>query len=167
MSRKGSAEQLQARRLQAIALLKYGCSQSETARKLGVSPSAVSQWKQAHAQGGNDALTAQVHPGPVPKLSSKQCQQLLVLLKQGPRKHGWTTELWTLPRIAELIARKFDVHYDQSGVWRLLRRLGWTCQKPERRARERDQEHIDRWRESDWRRIKKRSPQRPIDRSYR
>lgn len=162
MSRKGSAEQLQARRLQAIALLEAGCSQSDVARKLGVSPSAVSQWKQAHAQGGNDALVAQVHPGPVPKLSPQQCRRLVELLKQGPRKHGWSTELWTLPRIAELIARKFAVQYDQSGVWRLLRRLGWSCQKPERRARERDGETIDQWRKNDWPRIKKRSSQRPI-----
>lgn len=162
MSRKGSAEQLQARRLHAVSLLEEGCSQSEVARKLGVSPSAVSQWKQAHSQGGNDALVAQLHPGPTPKLSSKQCQRLIELLKQGPRQHGWATELWTLPRIAELIARKFGVHYDQSGVWRLLRRLGWSCQKPQRRARERDQAAIDRWRKSDGPRIKKRAAQRPI-----
>lgn len=167
MSRKGSAEQLQARRLLAISLLEEGCSQSEVARKLGVSPSAVSQWKQAHAQGGNHALVAQVHPGPAPKLSPKQCQRLVELLKQGPRRHGWATELWTLPRIAELIARKFGVQYDQSGVWRLLRRLGWSCQKPARRARERDQEAIDRWRKIDWARIKKRSSQRPLDRTCR
>lgn len=116
MSRQGSAEQLQARRLLAISLLGKGCSQSEVARRLGVSPSAVSQWKQAHAQGGNDALVAQVHPGPPPRLSPQQCQKLIALLKQGPRQQGWTTELWTLPRIVELIARKFGVEYDQSGV---------------------------------------------------
>jgi transposase len=157
MSRKGTAEQLQSRRLLAISLLEEGCTQSEVARKLGVSPSAVSQWKQAHAQGGNDALLAQVHPGPTPKLSPKQCQRLLDLLKQGPRKHGWSTELWTLPRIVQVIVRKFDVQYDQSGVWRLLRRLGWSCQKPERRARERNQVAIDRWRKRDWSRLKKRA----------
>lgn len=162
MSRKGTAEQLQSRRLLAISLLAEGCSQSEVARKLGVSPSAVSQWKQSHAQGGNDALVAQVHPGPPPKLSPKQCRRLLDLLRQGPRKHGWSTELWTLPRIAELVARKFGVQYDQSGIWRLLRRLGWSCQKPVRRARERDQAAIDRWRESDLPRIKKRASRRPI-----
>jgi transposase len=157
MSRKGSAEQLQARRLQAIALLEEGHSQVEIAQKLGVSSAAVSQWKKAHAQGGADALLAQVHPGPTPKLSTKQCQRLLGCLQQGPHRHGWPTNLWTLPRIAELIARKFGVEYDQSGVWRLLRRLGWSCQKPERRARERDQAAIDQWRQKDWARIKKRA----------
>lgn len=162
MSRKGSAEQLQARRLLAISLLEEGYSQTEVAGKVGVSPSAVSQWKQAHAQGGNDALAAQVHPGPTPKLSPQQCQRLVELLKQGPRRHGWSTELWTLPRIAELVARKFGVQYDQSGIWRLLRRLGWSCQKPQRRARERDPKTIDRWPKSDWSRLKKRASQRTI-----
>jgi len=157
MSRKGSAEQLQARRLQAIALLEEGHAQVEIARRLGVSSAAVSQWKKAHAQGGTDALLAQVHPGPTPKLSPKQCQQLVGYLRQGPRKHGWSTELWTLPRIAELIARKFGAQYDQSGVWRLLQRLGWSCQKPERRAREHDQAAVDRWRQRDWPRTKKRA----------
>lgn len=157
MSRKGSAEQLQARRFQAIALLEEGHSQVEIAQMLGVSAAAVSQWKKAHAQGGTAALLAQVHPGPTPKLSSKQCQRLIGYLQQGPRRHGWPTKLWTLPRIAELIARKFGAEYDQSGVWRLLRRLGWSCQRPERRARERDQAAIDQWRQKDWSRIKKRA----------
>ena len=157
MSRKGTAEQLQERRFRAMALLEEGFSQSEVARQLGVAPSAVSHWKKAHAEGGDEALLASIHPGPQPKLSPQECVRLLKYLKQGARKHGWTTELWTLPRIAELIERKFDACYDQSGVWRLLARLGWSCQKPERRGRERDQDAIDRWRKHDWPRLKKRA----------
>lgn len=157
MSRKGTAEQLQLRRLRAIALLEEGLSQAAVARQLGVVSSAVCQWKKAHAEGGDDALKAHLHPGPLPKLSPQECERLLKYLKQGPRKHGWSTELWTLPRIAELVERKFGVRYDQSGVWRLLGRLGWSCQKPERRARERDQNAIDRWRKHDWSRLKKRA----------
>lgn len=155
MSRKGSAEQLQERRFRAIALLEEGLSQSEVSRRLGVAPSAVSQWKKAYADGGEQGLVASIHPGPTPKLSPQKCERLLKYLRQGPRKHGWTTELWTLPRIAELVERKFDVRYDQSGIWRLLRRLGWSCQKPERPRRERDQDAIDRWRKHDWPRLKK------------
>lgn len=150
-----------------MALLEEGLSQSEVARRLGVAPSAVSQWKKARAEGGDEALVANIHPGPTPKLSPQECERLLKYLQQGPRKHGWSTELWTLPRIAELVERKFAVNYDQSGVWRLLVRLGWSCQKPERRARERDQAAIDRWRKPDWSRIKKCAPQRPLDRSCR
>lgn len=157
MSRSGTAEQLQERRFQAIAWLEEGCLQTDVARRLGVAPSAVCQWKKAYAEGGGDALVANRHPGPTPKISSKQCERLLKYLQQGPCKHGWKTELWTLPRIAELIEHKFGVHYDQSGVWRLMRRLGWSCQKPERRARERDPAAIDQWRQKDWSRLKKRA----------
>jgi transposase len=157
MSRKGTAEQLQERRYRAIALLGEGIPSGEVARQLGVSPGAVSQWKKAHQQHGDAGLQASKHPGPPPKLSPQECQRLLKLLVQGPRKHGWKTDLWTLPRIAELIQRTFGQQYDQSGVWRLMRRLGWSCQKPERRARERDANAIERWRKKDWPRIKKRA----------
>jgi len=156
MSRHGSAEQLQERRLRAIALLEQGYTQVEVAQKLGVTQGAVSQWKSAHAHGGDAALAARPALGATPKLTEKQCQRLLKYLQQGPRKHGWSTELWTLPRIVQLIEKKFSVCYDQSGVWRLLRRLGWSCQKPERRARERDEAAIEQWRKHDWPRLKKR-----------
>lgn len=155
MRSKGSAQQLQERRFQAMALLNEGYTQPEVAAKLGVTQGAVSQWKKAFDQEGRDGLIAKVHPGPTPKLSPAQGERLLKFLSQGPRKHGWTTELWTLPRVVELIERKFGVRYDQSGVWHLLRRLGWSCQKPERRARERSQEAVDRWRKHDWPRLKK------------
>jgi len=156
MSRHGSSEQLQGRRLRAIALLEQGYTQVEVAQKLGVTQGAVSQWKTAHTHGGDKALEAKPAPGATPKLTDKQCQRLLKYLQQGPRKHGWPTELWTLPRIVQLIEKKFSVQYDQSGVWRLLQRLGWSCQKPERRARERDDAAIERWRKHDWPRLKKR-----------
>ena len=155
MRSKGSAHQLQERRLRAIALLEEGYTQLQVAAQLGVTSGAVSQWKKAFDQEGRDGLLAKVHPGPTPKLSPEQGQQLLKALAQGPRAHGWKTELWTLPRVAELIERKFGVRYDQSGVWHLLRRLGWSCQKPERRARERSQDAVDRWRKQDWPRLKK------------
>jgi transposase len=157
MSRSGTAEQLQERRFRAMALLKEGYSQTDVARCLGVAPSAVCQWKKAYAEGGKEALVANPHPGPTPKLSAKQGERLLKYLQQGPSKHGWKTQLWTLPRIAELIERKFGEHYDQSGVWRLMRRLDWSCQKPERRARERDPDAIEQWRKKEWPRLKKRA----------
>lgn len=139
-----------------MSLLEDGYSQADVARCLGVAPSAVCQWRKAYAKGGQAALAASKHPGRPPSLSPKQCERLLNYLRQGPTKHGWKTELWTLPRIVELIEKKFSVRYDQSGVWRLLRRLGWSCQKPERRARERDADAIERWRKEDWPRLKKR-----------
>ena len=83
--------------------------------------------------------------------------QLKKRLLRGPRRHGYPTEWWTLWRVAELIARRFGVTYDPSGVWHLLRRMGWSAQKPEHRARERDEDTIVRWRQEDWPRIKKRA----------
>lgn len=155
MRSKGTAQQLEERRYRAMNLLAEGYTQKEVAAKLGVTQGAVSLWKRACDKDGREGLCAKVHPGPTPKLTPKQGERLLKYLIEGPRKHGWKTELWTLPRIVELIERKFGAHYDQSGVWRMLRRLGWSCQKPERRARERNQDAVDRWRTHDWPRLKK------------
>lgn len=101
------------------------------------------------------ALAAKRHPGPKPKLSDKQCRRLGRMLLDGPAAHGYANELWTTKRVADVIRRKWGVKYDPSGVWHLLRRMGWTCQKPERQARERDEEAIVRWRQVDWPRMKK------------
>ena len=113
LSYQGSDEQLQKRRLQAITLLEQGYTQVEVARKLGVTQGAVSQWKTAHVHGGDEALQAKVAPGTTLKLTEKRFQRLLKYLQQGQLKHGWPTELWTLPRIVQLIGVKFDVQYDQ------------------------------------------------------
>ena len=77
------------------------------------------------------------------------------MLLKGPAHFGYQTQLWTLERVAEVIGKTFDVTYDPSQVWRILMSLGWSCQKPESRARERDEKAIARWRKVDWPRIKK------------
>jgi transposase len=81
---------------------------------------------------------------------------LKVLLLQGPQAFGYATALWTLKRIARVIRKQWRVVYHPSHVWRLLGELGWSCQRPERRARERDEKAIRRWLRDDWPRIKKR-----------
>jgi len=146
--------------MRAMTLLDQGWSQAEVARKLGVTPQAVSVWVKARAEGGQAALKARPHPGPKPKLTPKQVARLEQILLGGPRKFGYQTELWTLKRVAEVIEKTFGKTYDPSGVWHVLRRMGWSCQKPERRARERDEEAIARWRKGDWPRIKKRQTRR-------
>jgi transposase len=83
------------------------------------------------------------------------------MLVQGPGQHGYRTELWTLARVAEVIAVTFGIAYHPSAVWHILRAMGWSCQKPARRARERDEQTIARWRQEDWPRIKKRPKKRP------
>jgi hypothetical protein len=75
---------------------------------------------------------------------------------EGPSKHGFPTELWTLQRVGEVVRRKFGATYDQSGIWHVLRRLNGMQQKPERPARNRDEKAIQAWRSREWPRIKKR-----------
>ncbi len=122
---------------------------------LGVTPGAVSQWKKAYQTKGAKGIAARVHPGPTPRLSDRQRNQLERILLKGARRQGYRTELWTLPRIAEVIERRLGVTYHASSVWHVLRKMSWSCQKPERRARERDEERIARWPKQDWPRIKK------------
>ena len=146
--------------MRAMTLLDQRRSQAEVACQLGVTPAAVSQWVKARDEGGAKALRAKPHPGPRPKLNDRQLQRLEKQLRRGPRTHGYPTELWTLKRVAEVIAKHFGVRYDPSGVWHLLHRMGWSCQKPERRARERDEDAIVQWRKKDWPRIKKSATRR-------
>ncbi len=122
--------------MKAIDLLASGLGTVAVARKLGVSAGAVSQWHKKYQQGGRESLQAKPHPGCTPKLTAKQLAKLEKQLRRGPHKHGYPTELWTLQRVSELIHKQFKVRYDPSGVWHVLRRMGWSCQKPERVARE-------------------------------
>lgn len=150
-----SRKEAEQRRLRGIALLDQGWSQSGVVRALGVTPAAVCQWTKARRDGGEAALRARPHPGPTPKLSDRQMLRLEKLLLQGPTRHGYATELWTLSRVAQVIHKHFGTTYDPSGIWHVLRRLGWSCQKPQRRARERDEQAVVQWRKRDWPRIKK------------
>jgi transposase len=160
MRTPGTPQELERQRFRAIALLEAGHRPGEVAKRLGVSPTAVSQWKMIYQRAGPDGLKAKRHPGPKPKLTPAQHHKLERLLLKGPVAHGYSTDLWTLRRVAEVIERHFGVHYDLSGVWHVLHGMGWSCQKPEHRARERDEEAIASWRQQDWPRIKKRSTKR-------
>ena len=152
----GSRKDAERRRRRAMTLLDQGLSQKRIAAQLGVTVSAVSKWVKARRVGGDAALQAKPHCGRTPKLTDRQVARLDKLLRNSPTKHGYATELWTLSRVAEVIAKHFGVTYDLSGVWHLLRRMGWSAQKPERRARERDEQAIVSWRRKHWPRIKKR-----------
>ncbi len=156
----GSPAELEARRRRAVALLAKDLGVRTVARQIGCSPASVSRWQAAMQAGGPNALRAKPPPGRPPRLTARQRQQLLRLLRRGALAHGFATELWTLPRVAAVIARTFDVTYHPAHVWKILRGEGWSCQKPERRARERDEAAIQRWRETRWPHIKKRPPRR-------
>ena len=127
----------------------------DVARRVGASPSSVWRWKQAFDGGGLPALAPKPVPGRPRKLGPPQCQRLLALLLKGAMAYGYPNDLWTLKRIARVIRREFGVRYHPNHVWRLLRRCGWSCQVPERRAVQRDEAAIARWKRYRWPHIKK------------
>ncbi len=136
-------------------MLLDGVRPAEVARRLHVSKQSVSRWQEAYRTRGLRGIEAKPHPGPRPKLNRAQRRQLNRLLLKGALAFGYGTDLWTRQRVAEVIEREFGVHYHTDHISRLLVGLGWTCQKPERQARERDDEAVARWLHEDWPRIKK------------
>lgn len=138
-----------------MALLGRGKSINEVARIIGCSTGSIDRWKKAVRTKGLDGLKARPHPGPKPRLTPSDKRRLVGLLKRGAVAAGYPNDLWTCKRVADLIGRTFGVWYDPDHVWRILHGLGWSAQKPESRARERDETLIQRWRKKDWPRIKK------------
>ena len=138
----GTAEELQRRRLRAVELVEQGESPDDVAHFLGCGRSSVYTWVKLARQ-GSDELAARPHSGPKPRLSDEQLSELEVLLLEGAKAHGWRTELWTARRAAGLIERHFGERFHPEHVRKILkRRLRWTSQKPQRRARERDEAAI-------------------------
>ena len=155
MRPEGSPQELERRRRRAIALLEEGHSQAEVARRVGCHPSSVLRWRKAKERAGPDGLKSKPVPGRPAKLSPQQKQRLLEYLLEGAMEHGYRTDLWTTKRMAQLIERKFGVTYHRDHVGRLLHSLGWSNQKPKRRALQRDEALIDQWKRDQWPRIKK------------
>jgi transposase len=158
IARRPAAQQqrqrLQARRLRAAELFATGVRQSEVARRLGVSRQSVHLWYRRWQAHGADGLRSRGPTGPAPKLSDTQLRQVEQALLKGAGAHGFAGELWTLERIATVIERLTGVRHHPAWVWALLHyRLGWSVQRPVRRAAERDQAAIDRWVKDDWPRI--------------
>ena len=133
MRTPGSPRELERQRLEAVALLEAGHRPGEVARRLGVSPGAVSRWKAICQRRGQEGLKAKPHPGPRPKLTAHQRRKLGQLLRKGPLAHGYASDLWTLKRVAEVIEKHFGVCYGPSGVWHVLHGIGWNGRQPEGR----------------------------------
>jgi transposase len=155
MRPKGSPEQLEVRRRRAATLLAEGKSPAEVARLVGCDPSSVSRWRAAVKSGGDAALRARAAGGRPPRLTAGQKEELVRCLLEGPMAHGYRTALWTTKRVAQLVERRFGVQYHPDHVGRLLHWLGWSHQKPERRALQRDEKTIEEWKRKEWPRIKR------------
>jgi transposase len=147
-------DRLQARRLRAAELFAAGVRQAEVARQLEVSTQAVSVWHGRWQAGGPGALHSRGPSGPAPRLSDAQLATVERALLEGAGANGFVGELWTLERIAVVIERLTGVQHHAAHVWALLRhRLGWTVQRPKRRAAERAEDAIDQWVTERWPRI--------------
>ena len=152
---KGSADLLEDRRRRALVLLDEGNSLNEVGRRIGCNPSSVMRWRDRRRRGGDEALQVRFSPGRPLKLAAAQRKRLVRLLLKGPMAQGYGTNVWITARIAELVEREFGVSYHPDHIGRLMHSFGWTPQKPERRALERNEDEIERWKQKDWPRIKK------------
>jgi transposase len=143
------------RRLRAWELCQAGWPQQGIAEALGVTKGAVSQWLSRAKAQGPQALRHRKPPGRRSKLTHQQRLQLLELLAQGPPALGFPGDVWTQPRVVQVIRRHFGVKYHPSQVGRILKQYNWSRQKPLRRASQRDEVAIRRWKEERWPALKK------------
>ena len=155
MSTGQSSEALKKRRLEAARLFDDGATQADVAHRLRVSRVSAMRWYRIWRKRGRGGLGEAKPLGRPSRLGPKQLEQIEAALLEGPQAQGYSTDLWTLPRVARVVEHVSGVHYHPGHVWRVLRGLGWSLQRPTLRARERDEEAIARWKRQDWPRAKK------------
>jgi len=146
---------MERRRKRAAQLFGQGKTQAEVVRQLEVSRQSVSRWHADWLAGGTDALRAAGRAGRLPQLDRADLGRVERRLKKGPLANGYPTDMWTIQRVAEVIESETGVAYHPGHVWRILRQMGWSRQRPARRAVERDDQAIANWVKHDWPRVKK------------
>ena len=149
----GTSEQLARRHQRALRLLRRGQKPAQVAKRVGTTERSVRRWQQdtKHPKRKRKRRA----PGRSCRLSPAQLRRLTAALKRGAYADGYAEDYWTLERVAHLIWHLFRVRYRPSGVWYVLQRLDWSCQKPQRRAWQRDDEAIAHWKHYGWPQIKK------------
>lgn len=153
----GHPKTLARRRRRAIELLESGMGPTETAQRVGTSVTSVTRWHSAYKTGGEDAIAPKPVPGRPRKLTASELEHLLDVLIKGARAWGFPNEIWTLKRVSRVIKKEFGTEYHIGHVWKILSNAGWSCQVPERRAIQRDEEEIAHWKRYKWPAIKKNS----------
>lgn len=154
MKHKRDFKALEQRRLKAAKLLEQGMAAAEVARRLGVKRQSVFEWQVLLQEKGLDGLRRRPRGRPR-QLSDAQCGELSAMLVKGAIAQGFPNEIWTLERVAALIKQRFGIKYSTGHMWYLLRRLGFSAQRPERRALQRDEQAIERWKRKRWPALKK------------
>ena len=155
MRSQGTADELERRRRLAVQRVAEGWSRKDVAAFLGVTAGAVGRWVRAHRDGGDAALGAKATPGRPRKLSGRRERAVLSWLAKSPTAFGYQTELWTTRRLAEVIERRFGVRFNSNYLAEWLTGRGYSPQKPQTKAVERDEPAIARWVAEDWPRLKK------------
>jgi transposase len=149
----------EAQRLRAAELFAKDHTPTEVADMVGVAYETARRWRARWRQGGTKALGRRQATGRPPKLSDTQAEAVRDALLAGAQAHGFDTNLWTLHRVVTVIERTTGIRLSRPSAWRLLTgRLGWSLQRPERQARERDEQAIARWVAHEWPRIKRGPP---------
>ena len=156
MRNHGSPTELQHRRLLAVQRVLEGYTTEEVAEFLDVDPRSVRRWVAAYHVAGDDGLAASPVSGRPPKLTFTQEKIIRRWVGDRPSQYGFDTELWTAPRLSQLIREEFGIHFNHRYLSSWLRRRGLTPQKPQRVPRQRDPQAIVCWMKADWPRIQKR-----------
>jgi transposase len=146
---------LERRRKRASRMFAQGVAQSSIASRLSVSRSAVCQWHTAWEKHGEDGLVSKGHPGFPSVLTPKKKQQLKQFILKGPRSAGYATDFWTVGRIQQIAQKKLRIALGYTRIWQTILQLGFSCQKPEARARNRDERAISDWKLKQFPRLKK------------
>lgn len=155
MRPQGSVGDLERRRRRAVELLRQGRAPREVAEMVGVDRRSVYRWQAQVSQGGVRALRAKKASGRPPRLSEEQRREFETILLAGAQAWGFVSDLWTCPRMASVIEQRFGVKYHVDHLPRLMHQMGWSVQKPTRRAIERNEQAIRTWIKREWPRIKK------------
>ncbi len=145
----------EARRLQAWELKQKGWKQKDIAEALGVTEGAVSQWLKKASEEGLKSLYHRKGGGPKPRLKREEVEKLPSLLSQGAEAYGFRGAIWTRARVRQVIKQEFGVQFSLSHVGRLLAQIGWSRQKPIKRASQRDETAIELWRTERWQELEK------------
>lgn len=162
LSRKRDRQALEQRRFKAIKLHKKGFSQYQIAKQLGVSFEAVSNWVELYKQQGLKGLKTQGQPGPKSPLTDKDRKKLKAAILKGPEAFGYDTGIWTLQRIAAVIRNLTKATFKTTQTWRIVTALGFSCQKPIARAKERDEAKVQNWKLRTFPRLKKMGTETPV-----
>ncbi len=154
MAKTGLSEAAK-KRIKAGRMLLAGKACAQVALAVGVARQTVYTWKRLLDEGGIDALRGVPERGRPAQLDARQLAALRAAILQNPTEHGFGTELWTLKRVGAVIERQHGVRFSQTHVWRILGEMGFSPQKPEKRAIERNDDAVRAWKRRTWPALKK------------